>query len=242
MNRNIPFLLLCLLAAGCVTVSQQPWIENGRQVGTVKRVKTDYGAQLRYVDNAGLLKRTEMRSPTDEPLPGASVRMFDYDSGRRLIEERVLDGRGAPAACDFGYACKRLSYATDGRNNEVEEHAFFDTNGRVACTAGKYARARFLRQGPGGFIKEVLLEDAQNRPAAAVWDDVRGVYRSTYTTLTGIGDVRCGVYYDAKGSLIARKVLEGSCVAKNQGAAGPGPHAPPPIAPAPRFHPPPMRR
>jgi hypothetical protein len=166
------------------------------------------------------------------------VRAFAYDSGRRLVEERVLDGRGSPALCEAGYACKRVAFATDAQNNAVEERTFFDASGRAACMADKYARARLLCQGPAGFVKEVVLEDAQGQPAAAVWDGVAGVHRVSYTLLTGIGDVRCGVYYNAKGEVVARRQLEGACAYSRQNGspAGPGPNfgGPPPIRIQPR--------
>lgn len=235
MSVRLRVLCVCAVACGCVSTTQQ-WTENGQPKGTIKKVKMAEGVQWQYTDGSGLLRKTEMRYASGSILPGASVTERDYDQARRLVEERFLTSQGLAAKCPQGFACKKLTYLTDDRQNAVEELALFDEKGGAVCSADGYARARSVRQGKDGFVKEVFLSDAQNRPASATWDKVPNVARVAYVVLEGIGDVRCGIYYGAEGQIVDRKQVSGTCVAvsqNNSAAYGNHPGMPPPRPPPP---------
>lgn len=201
----------CALLTGCATTSRSPWVQNGTRIGTICRNKTAYGAECRYVDTAGQLHRIERRNHDDNLLSGAAVRKFAYSPTGELAEETNCDASDAPAACEEGYVFRKYSYSLSDVGDRVVAQSFLDGERKPICTVNGYAYARMVHEGTTPRLKEVFLEDHQNRPASATWDGVTGVAHAKYAVLDGIGEVRCGVYFAPSGEVVGRKAVEGSC-------------------------------
>ena len=202
---------VCALLAGCATPLRQSWVEDGRQIGTIWKSNAVFGAECRYVDNAGQLQRIEKRDHGNALLPGASVRSFLYDSEGNIIEERNCDAHEAPARTEEGYVIKKYTYSVNEANDRLEVQSFLNEDNRPVCTTNGYAFVRVVYEGSAKEVKEVFLENDQHSPASGLWDGVGGVARVKYTTLQGIGDVQCGVYYDKTGMIVGRKIAKGTC-------------------------------
>ena len=207
-------LLACagLALTGCVTTNpKQAWFENGQQLGTITKVNEPYGSLWRYVDTSGVLRRTEKRDPFNVLLSGHAVTTFSYDSSGRLAMEENFDARNAPALHPDGYSVAKYAFAFDADRNLVETRTYFDTQGRLAATKRNFACLTLVHDGAGQTYREVFFEDAQRKPVASDWDGINGVSRVKYTVLNGIGDVRCGAYYNLKGDVFQRKQIAGAC-------------------------------
>lgn len=204
-------ITICVLLAGCATTSRQPWIDNGQRIGTIMKSKAAFGMEYRYINNAGQLLRTEKRDQRSALLPGASVTIMLYDAAGELYEERNYDAYETPVACAEGYVVKRYTCSVNDANERVVGHAFLDKNGTPVCTTNGYAFVKLVHRESAGTPREVFLTDEHNIPASGVWDGVMGVATVKYTTLDGIGDIRCGAYYNASGVVVGRKTVDGSC-------------------------------
>jgi len=207
---------VCVVLAGCVTTGhRQNWIENGKRLGTITKCATPDGSFWRYTDMGGVLRRTEKRDRCGVLSGGASVEVFSYDPSGRLAVLQYLDANNQPTGHPDGYCSVKHHYSFDHDRNLVNTQVFLDAAGNAVNTRHGYAYCSTVREGTGQTVIEIAWEDAQRKPAACVWDGVGGVARVNYTVLEGIGDIRCGVYYNAAGEIIQRKQVSGACSCLN---------------------------
>lgn len=210
ITRVAPFAVLLLLVQGCGGgPTSSVWMKDGQAVGRVWKCPAPYGKEYRYVDNSDRLIRSERRDLADALLPGACTVQYEYDQANRLVEECHYDAAEKLAIGERGYATRRCTYSASDSDNVVEEHALRDTEGREVCGADGYAYAKLVYLGAD--VKDVFLEDTQKKPASARWDGVDGTARVAYEKLQGIGEIRCGVYYDPAGKVVQRKMVSGTC-------------------------------
>jgi hypothetical protein len=217
-----------LILGGCAVPRQEAWLENGQRLGTIRKARAAYGTDYRYLDESGRLRRLEKRDRRKQLLAGAAVVTYEYDAQGRMIAERHFDAEGHAAVCAAGYAVKLCAYRVSEAGMRVVEHAYRNQAGQAICSDQGCAYIRHIYPPQADVLEEVFLENEQRKPAAATWDAVAGVAHVKYSTLAGIGEVRCGVYYNASGEIVARKTVTGTCYLHTaQGSAG-APAPPPP--------------
>lgn len=200
----------CLLL-GCTTGSRHPWVEDGQRMGMIRKVKAPFGMEWHYVSHDQQLVRVEKRDRAGEMLPGAAVKTFVYDADGRVTEEHYSDAQGRAAATEEGYVIKTYADSLNEGGDRIKIQGFLNGKRRPVCTTNGYAFVRTIHDGDTAQVREIHLEDTRHGPAAGVWEEVGGVARVKYTTVKGVGDVRCGVYYDGKGAVVHRKVVKGTC-------------------------------
>ena len=199
-----------VILGGCVSgPRREVWLRDGQPVGTILVSPTPDGSEYRYFDSANLLVRTEMRNASSALVDGDCAVEFSYDAERRVVMESYLDASGRPCRSKGGFASLEHRYSVGPGGESVEENVLLDESGQVVGGRHGWAIARFVRARPGAEIDELLLSDERGNPAAAAWGDVIGTARVKYMTLEGVGAVRCAVYYDASGGILARRTLSG---------------------------------
>lgn len=216
MKKIILGAFVCVVLSGCVTTSpRQDWIENGKRVGTITKHKAAGGSFWQYRDTGGVLCRTEKHDQNGALSGGASVAVFSHDSSGRLATCQYFDANNQPACHPDGYYSVRHHYSLDSDHNSVDTLVFLDATEHAVNTRQGYAYRSLVFEGTSRMITEIYWEDARRKPAACVWDGESGVARVKYTVLEGIGDIRCGVYYNAEGEIIQRKQVSGACSCLN---------------------------
>ena len=199
--------LLLLTVQGC-GASSTAWVKDGQKVGRIWKHKMPYGAEYRYLDVSKRLMMIERKDKANALIAGACTIKYEYGESNRLAAESCYDASGNPELCAAGYASKRYTYSSGPASNLTEERTLCDKQGLPACGTDGYAYAKLVFTGSD--LKQVFLQDAQRKPAAASWDGVAGTAKVEYAKLQGVGTVRCAVYFRPSGEIIERKVLSGT--------------------------------
>lgn len=200
-----------LLCGACASGPRhEPWLEDGQVLGTFTREEKAGGFELRYYDPAERVVRIEHRDAADALRQDSCVTTYEYDTFGRVCWERHLDASGAPRRCVGGFASVQHSYSSDESGNLVIEQAYRDESNMSARCASGYAYARYVYRGSSGPVAEIHLQDEARQPTPVVWDGVAGTARVTITSLEGVGEVRCAVYFGPGGEILDRRVLSGT--------------------------------
>lgn len=208
----IPLIAISIFFGCTTTGKKEAWIKDGENVGTILKEKTKEGEEWRYFSSEGILKHIEQRNSHGKILPGASVIKFKHNKMGDLEEIVHCNAVGNPAPCEEGYVFKTFAKKKKASGEEILTQSFLDEERKPVISDEKNcAFIKTVKEDSTADIKEVFLEDLNKEPAFGRWDGVNGVAHVRYIYLKGIGDMKCGVYYDPSGKVIKRKKLEGAC-------------------------------
>ena len=207
---TITLLLLIIICSCAHDISRVTWIENGKQIGIIKKYNLENGSRWEYFDMTDKLQRIDIRDNNDELLEGACVIKLYYNIDGKLFEERFYDSHESPTNCEKGYAIKRHSYSTNDKMDNIENISFYNIEGDLENTTSGYAIKKLTYKGTSNFVKEIYFLDEHDQPASINWNNQKGVSHVKYFQLDGAGPVTCAVYYSPKGEIIGRNVINGA--------------------------------
>jgi len=198
--------LLCSCATNRSRI--EPWMKDGRQVGTMETTPRPWGSEIRFKDSAGRLLQTEKHNPDGRLLAGVCIIKLSYGDGGALAEEQHLNANERLTRNDEGYAARRWTYAFDSDHCRVVEESFFDTNLQPAPTAAGFAILR-RTEDEQGRAKKIEFLDLARKPAPSTWLGVANVAQVHYAYLQGVTTVTCAAFLDSSGKVLDRKQLSG---------------------------------